>query len=346
MENSQLKRYSLGLVVKEKPDSTHFIYAIPIEFSMMAAEKLEHTITETSIEVNINGAKETITAKTSNAVKAKWLQINGNQILSPRVMPGDHVMLYRLGDTDVYFWEDLNIANVKRTERHIWAFAADPNEPVKDDLSNANVLEWDTEKKHITLITSKSNGEPYQYVVQINHGEGFITINDDIENQIYLNSKESDIGFRNSYGSYLHINKEKMFGYTKDSMEFEALNKISFKTTDFVIKCSTYQLDASKSVTVNTNDMSVKTATYSHQGQDIKINAETIKHICPMSTFSGMLQVGGLSVGGAGSGAPKGLGNAIIHGDVEITGHLKFKTMSGDKIDATTAHIPNFTPKW
>lgn len=348
MEVSQLKRYSLGVVVADKPDDTHFIKVIPIEWSFAEPTKIEDVVDTHDITVNVEGGEETLTAKVSNGVTAKWLQTNGNKVLSPRVKKNDHVYLYRLGDTDIYFWEDLNITNVKRTERNIWAFNADPNGPIKDDLSNADVLEWDTEKGHITLTTATSNGEPFNWVLQINKMDGYALLQASSDDVIYINAKDTDIGAKNAYGTYFQLNKDNIFGYAKDTLDLTTGKKISLKTKDMVINTETLAINASKSITMETNDYTLSTdsytltsTAYTHNGETINVKASTVKYNCPMSSFSGMIVCGGLSVGGAGSGD---MGNALIRGNLDVVGDMNIKgTLTTPKLAAEVATIDTLT---
>lgn len=357
MEISKLKRYSLGLVVDDKSDDTHWIHAIPIEWAFAEKTSIDNIVESYDLTVNVEGGQETISAKISNGIRAKWLQINGNKVLSPRVRKNEYVYLYRLGDTDIYFWEDLNISNVKRTERNIWAFNADPNNPTKDDLSNADVLEWDTEKGHITLTTATANGEPFNWVVQINKMDGYALIQASSNDVIYINAKETDIGMKNAYGSYFQINKDNMFGFAKDTIDFTSGKKISLKTKDMIVNTETLTINASNSITMTTKDYtittdsySLKSSTYTHMGKSVAVTADTVKYNCPSNTFSGMLTCGGLAVGGAGSGG--GLGNAVVNGNMTINGNVVItesftaKIASIETLTVTgVANIPTLNPK-
>lgn len=212
MEVSQLKFYSYGIVLKDLPVGEDTIKVMPMEFRLGSRVKInDDTVTE-ELTHGVSGGEDTVTMKTGNSITARWLKFNSNQVFAPNVRREEQVLIFRLGDTDVYYWQDFNVANVKRLETVVYAFSADPSDKMKDDLSNAYMVMVSTHDKHISIQTSKANGEPYAYSIQLNTDEGNFQITDDIGNTFYLDSGAETIGAENSAGSSFKLQGQDMFG--------------------------------------------------------------------------------------------------------------------------------------
>lgn len=274
MEVSQLKYYSRGIVSEEKADLASQILVIPIEFRFMSGGKVKVNEEETTTTYGKMGGEDVVVARTTDSIPARWFKRNSNRITPPDVMPGDEVIILRMGDTDIYYWEDLNIANVKRLEEVTIAFAADPKNKMKDDLSNAYYLTYSSKNKHITLQTSKANGEPFAYTVQINTEDGNMTSGDDVGNITWLDSANTVIGMENANGTLFKIDKNNMVGYAPDSMLFTADKMVHFKTDKYILECNTFLTEATQSAVIKspkiTLDGEVETTKSLKVAKDVK----------------------------------------------------------------------------
>ncbi|MGL5397146.1 MAG: hypothetical protein ACRDBQ_18015 [Shewanella sp.] len=241
--NSQIEFYSLGLVAEDKPRNTDLIQVIPIEvtFSEPTKVAIQESFTERSHD-SLFG-KDCLVVKETNTITARWWKFNSHQVKAPEVCKEDNVLIYRLGKTDVYFWMDLGSANVKRLEDTLYAWAADPNNQMADDLSNAYVLNVSSMDKHITLRTSCANEEAVAYVWQFNLRDGTHLTMDDRGNRSYINSLDNDLGFENAEGSKINVRGTQGFVYAKEkvTVETEYLHGIAKKV----------QFDATESFRVN-----------------------------------------------------------------------------------------------
>lgn len=328
MELSQLHFHSWGLVARNKPRGTKTIRVFPIEYRMSVDEDVLDVVDLVEDQYDTDEGPEVIKVKRTNSIPAKWLKLNSNSKLAPDVRRNDHVLIWRLGDTDNYFWTDFNIANVKRLETKLYAWSADPDNPIKDDLSNAYWLELSTHDKHITLKTSMANGEPFSYTLQLNTGEGFFTLQDNVGNIMYMNSDETVIGFKNENGTYLKLDKKCIDGYAPDSINYTAVNTISFKCKDF-------KVEASNSMTFKTKTWTATTDTTTINGKQITFNADKVTSNAPKTACTGLLSCAALSVGGGGASAGGGCevqGDAIFGSNVSVTGQLMASRIKCDYI--------------
>ena len=91
---SEMKKFSIGLVCKNKDLSSNFIDVYPIELITEVDGDLEED------EKILNIAK-------SKSINAEWLPINTNRVTPPDVRKNETVQIYQYGETDKYYWVDL-----------------------------------------------------------------------------------------------------------------------------------------------------------------------------------------------------------------------------------------------
>lgn len=241
MEISQLKVYSYGIVAEDKARGTDRIQVIPIEVNF--ANPTAVAAQETEVELNhqtATGSQDSLKLTMGNTIPATWLKFNTNRVTSPDVKKGDQVRIHRLGETDIYYWEDMDSMNVKRLEHVVFAFGADPNNGKTNNLNNAYWLAFSPMDKHITLHTSKMNGEAFGYDIQLDTEESKFVVMDDAGNKIWLSSVEGDIGAENSFGTKMHMFRDEIYGWAKD--------KIHWKTKEWVVDCETATMNCTTSL--------------------------------------------------------------------------------------------------
>lgn len=300
MDMSKVHLHSIGLVSANKPMSTDMISVILVESRFSNDEEILTNPNSQTVDFKTQGGQESVKVTLDNSVPAKWLKSNSNRVSSPDVRRGDRVKIYRVGDTDEYYWEDMNTENVKRLETVTYAFSADPDNPMKDDRSNAYVIEVSSHQKTLTISTSDANGEKAKFNVQINGGDGILVVEDDKDNNIYLDSVNSDIRMKNSFGTMSRLNKKNIEMFAPDSMFLKVANLINFQCKDFVM--------SSKTVTMQNNNTTI-------EADKVLVNA-------PQTTFTGNVTTRSLSVGGSGM---QDSGFAEIRGKVEFYNTVNFR---------------------
>lgn len=225
--------YSMGIVAANKKLDSHFIEVIPVENSPYLDGELKDHFTEYKAEgKDYSEGEWKSKADVTLSVRAKWLPIcNGNRRTSPDVRRGEMVMIYRFGDVDEFYWVDfLQDKHIRRLETVLYSFSNNREENKEDDADSTYYFEVSTHKKYVHLHTSKNDGEPFSYDVQINTKEGRIVITDNEDNYFVLNSKERQIKARNSDDSYVDINKK--------NITLNAKEKITMNAKDVVINAS------------------------------------------------------------------------------------------------------------
>lgn len=243
-EVSQLTIYSVGKAATDKARGEKKLDVILSEVSFAQPTAVDATKTEAEISHEGEGGKDTVQAELGNTVEALWWNFNGIRVSPPDVKKDDDVLVLRLGDTDVYYWLDLNMANVKRLECVVFAINADPKSKIKQDLSNAYWFMMSSLDKSMHIHTSAANGEPFEWDIQLDTNESILIVQDSKGNTIYINSKEDDIGMENSVGTKFQLVKQQIFGYAE--------KLINFKTQSFVVDCETADINGKNKVSFNT----------------------------------------------------------------------------------------------
>jgi hypothetical protein len=217
----------MGIVAQNKPLKTDVIDATPIEELTM----LNGEITSNSVDYKAKGKTSndrayTSSVKSSVTIKAKWLPIgSSNRLTPPDVRRGESVMIYQFGDSDKYYWTTLKQdCNLRRLETVVYAFSGTTNEADSLNADNSYYLEISTHRKLVTFHTSNKNGEPYTYNVQIDTGNGSVTITDDIGNEFILNSKESRVKLKNSSDSIIDVFKDSIIMKSNTSISMQSKN--------------------------------------------------------------------------------------------------------------------------
>lgn len=321
MELSQLHMHSLGLVSRVKEFGTSEIKVIPIEVRLAAQEEIVASTYEQTAAFATHDGEDNIKVSTDNSVVADWLNTNSNRTTAPDVRRGDLVMIYRLGNTETYFWMDYNNKNVKRLETVVYAFSADANNPLNKDLSNAYFLEISTHNKAITLRTSQANGEPFGYEIQLNTDQGSFVIVDTAGNTAWIDSANTCIGAVNANGTSLMLDKKNINMVAPDSISVKANNTIS-------LVCKDFSLTAKESVTVNTKTVDITSSdSITFQCNKFQSTSSTNVYTCPDTTFTGLVKAAGVSVvpGAGGAGA------------CDIQGPLTAKVVSAEVLQVAGA---------
>lgn len=221
-EKSRIAPYSHGIVAEDKAPNTPWVEIIPVEYHFMQSSKVDAKIRSRDVEHLSANAPDTLKENTADTIRAKWMVYNSFQVTPPDVCKGDEVMIYRLGETDIYFWEDLNSANVKKLVNVIEAYPADPSNQMADDLSNAYVWQVSTRDGLVQLRTSMANGEKCQFLFQFNPKDGTHNCTDHKGNKYWINSPENDVGLMNANGSKFNLNKEEGFMYAKKRIQLKS----------------------------------------------------------------------------------------------------------------------------
>lgn len=210
---SQLHFYSVGIVAANKKLSSKIIEVTPIEtLTMLSGELTDNSANLKASATDASGKAYDISIASTVSIKATWLPIGvSNRISAPDVRRGEVVIIYRFADTDEFWWSTLkDDMHLRKLETVVYAFSATTKEDTPIGPDNYYFIEISTHQKLLHIHTSKDNGEPFGYDIQINTGSGFIQIQDDDGNFIKFDSNEQQIIVVNKSLSAVEINKKNI----------------------------------------------------------------------------------------------------------------------------------------
>lgn len=200
-EQSSLKIYSLGIVVKAQDPVTKEIQVSPIE-SMNVQQP--GVISQNKIEFrgshpDDKGVSVTGNVKAENYVKAKWICIgSSNRVTAPNVYPNETVLLFRYSNNDVFYWTSIfHEPELRKKEAATFGVSNmsvakgwTGNIPVAYTKDTGYWLDIDAVKKIVSFTTPDNDGEFAKYTFEINVADSILTIKDNKTNTVKLDSKK------------------------------------------------------------------------------------------------------------------------------------------------------------
>lgn len=254
----------------------------------------------------------------SNAVMMKWLPFNTNRITAPDVRKGSKVVVYKFKGQSTYRWMYFGMDGTLRLETVIYAFSATPN--VKEDApltpDNYYIFLISSHTKKIQLLTGMGNGEPTNYAITLDTGEGGFSLVDGEQNMFILNSMKHFWSFSNQEKSTFAIDKKKIIASCEDEILFHGKEHIGLKAKRITAACETFDMSATASAT---------------------IKSPTIKLVGDIDHEGNMTQSGTLTntAGISSAGDMKSSGD-VSAGDISLLKHVHRE--QGDGQDTSIAH--------
>ena len=194
-KESLFKIFSVAIVADNKPIDSNVIEVYPIELMYNEYGDVNQVNTFTETVNHIGGGKSSIDVEKRVTYKAAWLPMaNTNRKTAPNVRKGEHVLLFRYGNTDQYFWVDLmENAKLRRKERVVYMYGNTDDLDVELDGDNTYWSEIDTVGKQVRFHTSDNDGEATTYDITIDTSEGKVTFEDGVGNSLVLDSVKKEL---------------------------------------------------------------------------------------------------------------------------------------------------------
>lgn len=222
MFESKFRVVSIGIAAENKKLESYELPIAPIEMFPLVDGELMESLDETDVSgANQADIEYTVKIRTSSTLTATWLQLGSNRVTAPDVRRGERVKVWQYGDSDKYYWTPMGMDDEqRRLETVIWAWSATPDIEEELEISkNMYSVEVSSHGKHITLHTTRANGEPFEYTMQLNTKDGLFFLTDQDGNSVQLNSAERIIKAINSDKSEITIDKTKIRAYAKDEIK-------------------------------------------------------------------------------------------------------------------------------
>lgn len=201
--------------------------------------------------------------------------------------------------------------HLRHQETMIEAFAAKPTdlstEVVETTPYNSYSRTVDGTNGLIEYRMATANGEISPWLFQMNGKTGLLTITDQKNNVIEINTATTIINLKNADGCKIEMNKRVISMYAPDKIDIKADNQINIETNELNVKCQTYKEEC------NSHTMKASNVQFDISGGFV-IN-------CPKSTFNGQVSMGGFdTAAGGGSGGGSVKGSLSVQGPVKLNG--------------------------
>lgn len=209
---SRFRIFSIGTAAENLPRNSERLEISPLEqLPKMNGELTQKEDGYRAASSDHDGQAYEENASITATINAKWLPLGqSNRMTPPNVRRGEDVIIYQFADADEYYWDARNNqVGLRKLETVVWAFSGTADESDNNPTpENCYVMELSTHDGYVKLTTSKKNGEPYAYTIELNTKEGKYTLKDDIDNSFTLDSKQNHFKMQNAKGSFLEIKQE------------------------------------------------------------------------------------------------------------------------------------------
>lgn len=261
---SSLYLFSIGYVTKNKDYDSRSIQALPVESASGTDGEVAHNPVQEILKgIDSAGNAYEVKATATRDLECEWYPFDDNRVTPPDVVRGELVEIYRLGNSPKYFWRSMNMRNGLRTLEHVVnAYAASPTVAGSGiNFEKCYTVAISPLNGYININTTKANGEPFAYTLQINTKDGIIGVQDDVGNFFELNSKETRLRLRNANDSYLSIEKQ-WIDLKADKYIKMTVGGCTYEMTPTTIttKTTTHVSEASATMTLDSPQITAKCA--------------------------------------------------------------------------------------
>lgn len=166
------------------------------------------------------------TTKDGATIVAHWLS-SQNRVTPPRVYKGETVEVFATENSDIYYWKPVHYETDLRCHESATYAWSNKKENDKAPLSadNTHSLTVDATNKLILLSTATNRGEKTGYSISLNLKDGIFLFKDTMNHVIKLDSPNKTL---------------------------------SIAVENIKVKCETYSIDASKSITFKTPKFNIR----------------------------------------------------------------------------------------
>lgn len=193
-DSSELKMFSLGIVVE---NNAGVIKVSPIEGMNVQPQGKMLSNKKNTLQGNhasdTGGKSATTEVAYSNHVTAEWLALGQpNRVSAPMVYPNETIMLYKYGNVDKYYWTTFkHEPDLRKGETATYGYSCNTNGWSSDTtpipMSDKNSVFVTIGMGGVFITTPKMSG-PTGYIINLNTDSGSLTIKDDLDNTIKLDS--------------------------------------------------------------------------------------------------------------------------------------------------------------
>lgn len=190
------KEVGKGIAVKDKEKDSKEIEVYLIEvLPDIEGNAKEYKVPTKTKQKDIDGSPIKSSLEGKATIKAIWLESTDSQRSTPPdIYANEEVYIYQYKDTDEYYWRSSKLDPKKRRLERIVYKIGNTKAPLTDwgdDGCYKLIVDTLTDgAKQVTLITTKSDGEPYGYEISVNTSKGQISFKDDIGQYFKMDSEQ------------------------------------------------------------------------------------------------------------------------------------------------------------
>ncbi|UQT03115.1 putative structural protein [Serratia phage vB_SmaS-Totoro] len=200
-----------GIVAENKPLTTNNIMVWPVEIAPWMQGAIRSNPQTLEIEgKDSRGNPVHVKTFTDTVIEAEWRGTDSSWTTAPDVQRGEVVEIIRYADQNKYYWRERgDQINLRRGETKRLMVSGNLNANGEEPNPDTHyMMEISGHGKGITLSTSQANGEVAKYHLNINGGNGLISLADDQGQEFYLNTKEKRVRMCNSDGTLVEIREK------------------------------------------------------------------------------------------------------------------------------------------
>lgn len=263
----------IGIVAENKPRDTDIVEVWPLEIIPEFNDDVTPA-TEDYVVTAVDCLHQPykVTLKRGATIPCTWIR-ETNRKTSPDVRRGERVEIYRVGDSEQYYWRSCGRDDHLRRLETIIITASDI--PVNDnselDDTNTWSIELNTHEGHLTIRTTMSNGEVAAWTIQADGADGKFTVEDQKGNHVFIDSPNDHIQLKNAAESFLELNKKNITA--------ECLETFRLKCKDAVIDTQTTKWTNAKSWALDTDTYTVNAGATAElkAGSTVTISGSVVK---------------------------------------------------------------------
>lgn len=310
--HSKLHLFCVGYAAENKPRSTNDLKIFPAEKAPFVGGELNAMDEEVVVKgVDKEGNAYELSGVRKNYITAQWRRGDSNRVNAPDIRRGERIEVWRYSDTDIYLWNTLGMDRDKRRLETITMALSNRREETDDPLTEDEqwLIEASTHDKHITIKTTKSDGEPFAYTLQLNLKEGQFHIADDIGNLMHINSAENEILLQNQDNSFIQVIKRVINAHADDEVNIttKRYSLVASESIEMQTKASTWvssdTIDVQTTTTqwTSSDSFTASTVTFTIDGNLVTMGTSALNSA--VTVAGGMKVTGGMTVDGKNTGA-------------------------------------------
>lgn len=250
-----------GIAAEDKPKDKKTLRVFVNELTPVWSGKLEAS----SKLYKVAGGAFEGTALAANCIIALWKGDTSNRRYCPDVVKGEEVKVYTDARNDsIWYWEATTKDQKQRVDgERVGQIANNAQNP--EDLNESNTYgnEINTEGKYVKIYTSKSKGEKYAYTIIIDPGNNKLTLADDSENFIEINSSIPRIVIKNKNGCFMEMSEDNVNITAVKDLTLKAGNQMIFATPALTLENATGGAGAA---VWNVNEIAFNTKSFTVNG--------------------------------------------------------------------------------